>query len=101
MEQCIQMIVLQMLRPNSREPSETTELIISIHPNPASDKLWLHIDQIGTVKALFLYDLNGKEIGKYLIKEGIMNIPTEEIKNGLYILTSEDKSWSKKVVIQH
>ncbi len=74
---------------------------LKVYPNPASDKLWLNIDRIGSSKHVLLYDLNGKEIGKYSIKEGVMSIPTGEIENGFYILTSDDKSWSKKVVIQH
>ncbi len=74
---------------------------LKVYPNPASDILWLKIDRVGASKNVLLFDLNGKEIGKYSIKEGVMSIPTGEIENGLYILTSDDKSWSEKVVIQH
>ncbi len=86
---------------NSRKPSKDDSLVIEINPNPATDKLWLHIDQIGAAQTIYLYDLNGKEIGKYPIVKGAMNISIAEFENGLYILTSDDKSWSKKVVIQH
>jgi len=74
---------------------------LKVYPNPASDILWLNIERIGASKNVLLFDLNGKEIGKYPIAEGVMNIPTREIENGFYILTSDDKSWSRKVVIQH
>ena len=74
---------------------------ILLYPNPASDMLWLKIERIGASKNVLLFDLNGKEIGKYPIVEGVMGISIAEFENGLYILTSDDKSWSRKVVIQH
>ncbi|MBK8735579.1 MAG: T9SS type A sorting domain-containing protein [Saprospiraceae bacterium] len=74
---------------------------LKIYPNPASDILWLRIERIGASKHVLVFDLNGKEIRKYPIVEGVTNIPTGEIENGFYILTSDDKSWSRKVVIQH
>ncbi len=74
---------------------------ILLYPNPASDMLWLNIEHKGGSKHVLLFDLNGKETGKYPIVEGVMSIPTGEIENGFYILTSDDKSWSRKVVIQH
>ncbi len=74
---------------------------ILLYPNPASDMLWLNIEHKGGSKHVLLFDLNGKEIEKYPIVEGVMGISIAEFENGLYILTSDDKSWSRKVVIQH
>ncbi|WP_395092001.1 T9SS type A sorting domain-containing protein [Vaginella massiliensis] len=68
--------------------------VIKVYPNPASDKIHIHAENI---EAVALYDLKGAEIN-VKIKNGIINIA--HLEKGIYILKiySDGKFYTEKII---
>lgn len=79
----------------SNEPSLTNNL--EVWPNPASDLLNIEIPkEIESMNPMMvLYALDGSEIYSQKVKSGINTIVTDQIANGLYLLSIQDKEGHK------
>jgi hypothetical protein len=74
---------------------------ILIYPNPADNEVSIELQQIGELKEIEIFDINGK-----LLKRQVLNnnkIVIEDLQNGIYFIKifSNDNIIVKKLVVQH
>ncbi|MEI6489148.1 MAG: T9SS type A sorting domain-containing protein [Bacteroidota bacterium] len=79
---------------------------VSIFPNPANDNLIVNLNQnkIHTQFNLSITDILGQEIKRMTIEStSILNIKTNELKDGMYFLTISDKVFvsTNKIIVHH
>jgi len=76
--------------------------LISIYPNPANEYITINHKFTDNHNYL-LYDYKGQLILSFIGNQLIQNINTSQIPNGIYFLqiTSNSKSISKKIIINH
>ncbi len=79
-----------------------TNLMVDVHPNPASDILTIELDQVAKDGTITLIDQLGKVILTQPLNSLSENIDISSLENGMYILNIESngRSTTKKVLIQ-
>ena len=78
---------------------ETTESLIRIYPNPASDKV--HLTGLAGGDRILLYDLNGRLIWQSLAKDGQLTLAVGDLPSGTYLLSvqSPGKRMTRKLMV--
>jgi len=76
---------------------------IAIYPNPAKDELTIDFNGVTLKREIKIYDINGKQISSLEIFDSIIKLPTQYLKNGIYIISIIDENGEKterKVIIK-
>lgn len=68
------------------EPMEISDNALTIYPNPASEKLWLKVDNLDLV-GVRIYDVQGQ----LHLKTSSSEVSVENLKKGLYIIEIETR----------
>jgi len=65
-----------------------TENLLSLYPNPATDKLIIEADERGTA---VISDVSGKEVRTAMISEGKNEVVVSELPSGMYFISLRDR----------
>lgn len=77
---------------------------INIYPNPANDRLFITHTNLKGNTTINLYTLSGQLAYSYIGPTQNLEIPTNQLSNGLYalkLLTADGKVYYKKVIVNH
>jgi len=82
---------------------ESSEIALSIAPNPASAYITISASEALFNAELTVYDLQGKVCYSATMQSNIQEIPTSALPAGIYFVkVASDKAiWAQKVAIQH
>ncbi|MDR0207119.1 MAG: T9SS type A sorting domain-containing protein [Bacteroidales bacterium] len=72
-----------------------TETTIQVYPNPVSDILYFHINELRQSGYLEIYSLEGKKTDNHTLQEGINTIHIEHLPKGIYFY----KIFSDRIMI--
>jgi hypothetical protein len=88
------------------EDFSTNNNEFNVYPNPANVEIYILFDKLNKPATIKIYDVIGKEIKSevyYPHQTSTFSISTSDISEGIYLINiiSEEKTFSKKLIIQH
>lgn len=76
--------------PEGMRPAEKTA--VGVRPNPAGEKLWLHVPEDAGIRACRLYSVDGRLLRQLEIRAAEVEVDVSELPSGFYCLKFTDGS---------
>jgi uncharacterized protein YjdB/putative hemolysin len=81
--------------------NELSQLAFNVHPNPATNELFLNLDGIRDISAIKIMDTQGKMVMKLSNPKGNNTLDISKLINGTYIIVVEtERGQLKKIFIK-
>lgn len=94
-----ELVLNQEISSQITTPNFDNNIILSIYPNPATDKLNISIKNASLKNAMItIYDVSGAEVMNNMMKENTTELDIEKLKKGIYILNITNKNGFDKTV---
>ncbi|MDD4236895.1 MAG: T9SS type A sorting domain-containing protein [Bacteroidales bacterium] len=74
---------------------------VNVYPNPASNNCYIEFSDNLASEYIEIYSLTGVLVLSYKIENKKQMLNTSQLKSGLYIITDEKRSFTKKLIINN
>jgi hypothetical protein len=74
---------------------------VNVYPNPASNNCYIEFSDHLASDYIEIYNLTGVLVLRSKIETNKQNLNISQLKSGLYIITDEKRSFTKKLIINN